>query len=192
MNILFNFKILFILAIFLIVIGLSIPSEVAITVEVKGEVKNPGTYRVTEQKIVEDILKMAELTASSDTSQLNLSKKIYDEMVIIVPTKEEISNLKTNRQAYKLLENECVCPRIINDSCTPTIVPKDEIIVSSKISINMATKEELMTLSGLGESKALAIIEYREKNHFNSLEEIMNVKGIGKSIYEKIKDNISL
>ena len=48
-------------------------------------------------------------------------------------------------------------------------------------------------LPGIGESKAKAIVEYREKNgNFNSIEEIKNVKGIGNSIYEKIKPYISL
>ena len=45
---------------------------------------------------------------------------------------------------------------------------------------------------GIGEAKARDIIEYRKKNKFKTLEEIMNIKGIGKSIYEKIKDKISL
>ncbi len=192
MNILFNLKNLFILAILLIVIGLSITYESSIMVEVKGEVKSPGVYEVTSEKRVEDILKLAELTNNSDTSQLNLSKNVYDEMVIIVPSKEEISSLKSSSQSYKLVENECVCPKLLNDSCAPVEVPKDEIVSNSKISLNNATKEELMTLPGIGESKALAIIEYRKQNRFNAIEEVMNVKGIGKSIYEKIKDSISL
>ncbi len=192
MNILFNLKNLFILAIILIVIGLSITYEASIIVEVKGEVKNAGLYKVTSDERVEDILKLAELTVDSDTSQLNLSKHVYDEMVIIVPSKEEISSLKLDSKPYKLIENECVCPKLINDSCASIVTPNDEIIVSSKISLNNATKEELMTLPGIGESKALAIIEYRKQNRFNAIEDIMNVKGIGKSIYEKIKDNISL
>ena len=187
MNILFNLKNLFILAIILIIIGLSLSSEASIKVEVKGEVTHPGVYKVTDELRVEDVLKLAGLTEESDLSNLNLSRKVYDEMVIIVPTKEKIENV-----AYKLIENKCVCPRVTNDACTNIKVLKDEIIVNSKISLNTATKEELMTLSGIGEAKALAIIEYRKTNRFNSLEEIMNIKGIGKSIYEKIKDNISL
>ncbi len=191
MNILFNFKTLFIISIFLIVIGFSLNSENKIIVEVKGEVKNPGIYEIKSEKIVQDVLNLAELTKYSDTSQINLSRKVYDEMVIIVPTKEEINNL-TIKTAYKVIENECVCPKIINDSCISLTVPEDEMIKNEKISLNNAAKEELMTLPGIGETKADAIIEYRKLNKFNKLEDIMNIKGIGKSIYEKLKDYISL
>ncbi len=192
MNILFNFKNLFIVSILLIVIGLSLIEEKNISIDVKGEVVNPGVYYVDEEKTVKDMLELAGLNDNSDTSQINMSKKVYDEMVIIVPSKEEISSLKKNSQPYKLINNECVCPKLINDSCIPVSITQDQIITASKISINTATKEELMTLPGIGESKALLIIEYRKQNRFNALEEIMNVKGIGKSIYEKIKDSISL
>ena len=191
MNILFNFKFLFICSIFLIVIGLSLSNETTINVEVKGEVKYPGVYKISDEKIVEDILNMAELTEYSDISEINLGKKVYDEMVIMIPTKEEIKSLELTG-SYKLIEQKCVCPKLVNDSCVSLTAPNDEIVTDKKISLNNATKEELMTLPGIGESKALLIIEYRKANRFNSIEEIMNVKGIGKSIYEKIKDLISL
>lgn len=192
MNILFNFKFLFICSIFLIVIGLSINTEEEITVEVKGEVKNPGVYKISDEKIVEDIINMAGLTAYSNISNINMGKHVYDEMVIIIPSNEEVLALEIKEPSYKLIEQKCVCPKLVNDSCVSLTVPSDEIVADTKISLNNATKEELMTLPGIGESKALLIIEYRKNNRFNNIEEIMNVKGIGKSIYEKIKDLISL
>ena len=191
MNILFNFRNLFVLSLLLIVIGLSFKEDTFILVEVKGEVKAPGVYKVSDEKVVNDILELAILLPTSDTSQLNLSKKVYDEMVIIVPSKEEIANMKVTT-SYKVIENECVCPRLINDSCISLTIPNDEIIINTKVSLNNGTLEELMTLPGIGEAKAKAIIEYRHQHKFQTIEEIMNVKGIGKSIYEKLKDLISL
>lgn len=63
---------------------------------------------------------------------------------------------------------------------------------SDKVNINTATKDELMTISGIGEAKANAIISYREeKGNFEKIDDIMNVSGIGQSLYDKIKENIT-
>ena len=61
-----------------------------------------------------------------------------------------------------------------------------------KININTASLSELMTLNGIGESKALKIIEYRKSYSFTSIEDIMNVGGIGEEIYSNIKDFITV
>ena len=60
-----------------------------------------------------------------------------------------------------------------------------------RINLNTASKEQLMTLSGIGESKAETIISYREKNGaFQTIEDLMNIPGIKNGVFEKIKDNI--
>jgi len=69
------------------------------------------------------------------------------------------------------------------------VIPKKE---KNKISLNTATKEELMTLKGIGESKANLIIDYRNHHTFKSIDEIMNIKGIGEKIFENIKDKLCL
>ena len=63
---------------------------------------------------------------------------------------------------------------------------------NSLISINTASLEELKTLPGIGESKANSIIKYRETSSFNTIEDIKNVSGIGESLFEKIKDYITV
>lgn len=191
MNILFNWKNFFVISVFLIIIGLSLTEEASINIELKGFINKPGVYKITEELTVLEVINLAGgLKENADTSQINLSKKVYDEMVIIVPAKEDTQALNT-WTSIKYIENECSCP-LINDSCVTLNPPEDTIIESKKISLNSASKEELMTLSGIGESKALAIIEYRKLNKFKTIEEIMNVKGIGNSIYEKIKDYITI
>ena len=142
-----------------------------VVVDIKGEVKNPGTYVLNNDKRVIDIINEAGgLTDKGSTNDINLSEKIYDEMLIIIPSKEgqkednkEVNNQKTNKET------------------------------NSKISINNASLEELMTIKGIGETKAKKIIEYRNKNgKFKSLEDLTNVSGIGNKTFEKIKNYIKL
>ncbi len=71
-------------------------------------------------------------------------------------------------------------------------VPSSET-PSGKININTATVTELMTLDGIGEVKAKAIVEYREKNgYFKSIDDITLVKGIGEKTLEKNRDKITV
>ena len=125
-------------------------------------------------------------------------------MYIIIYTKDEIYNYKQNNEGVndiKCASMECVCPDVSNDACinsasTGNSSPSSEdgnkvIDDDSKVSINSATKEELMKLEGIGEVKAEAIIKYRQENgSFKSVEELKNVSGIGDAVYDKIKDNI--
>jgi len=69
---------------------------------------------------------------------------------------------------------------------------EEQLKTTVMVNINAATKEELMLLSGIGEKKAEAIIEYRTKKPFSKIEDILNVEGIGQTIFEKIKNSISI
>ena len=65
--------------------------------------------------------------------------------------------------------------------------------VLEKININNASNEQLASIKGIGNSKAQAIVDYRQKNgHFTRLEELVNVKGIGPNTFEKIQPFITL
>ena len=62
---------------------------------------------------------------------------------------------------------------------------------NSKVNINRANQEELMTLPGIGEGKAKQIMEYRQENGpFSQIEDIMKISGIKEHLFEKIKDAI--
>ena len=165
-----------------------------IMVDIKGEVANPGIYTLEGTKRVIDVINMAGgITKNADTSVLNLSKKLKDEMVIIVYSYYEVKNFSYIKEVEKKVQTECSkgINNIQNDACIEENEVTEE--TSSIISINTATKEELMTLTGIGEKKAEDIIKYREENgEFTSIEDIKNVKGIGDSLFEKIKDYITL
>lgn len=158
--------------------------EEKVTVDIKGAVLNPGIYTLDNNKRVFDAITIAGgLLDNSDTENINMSLKLTDEMVIIVPFKEKKQNSVGDKEHLNNSNN------IENDAK----VSNSKNTNNEKVSINKASKEDLMTLKGIGETKALAIINYRkEHGNFKSISELQNVKGIGKSIFEKIKDNIEL
>lgn len=165
-----------------------------IMVDVKGEVVNPGIYTLDKEKRVIDAIQMAGgLTSQANTSVLNLSKKLTDEMVIIVYSHYQVENFAETKEKEELVNQECVkgVNALENDAC---IESKDTASTpTGKISLNTATVEELMQLEGIGEAKAKSIIEYREASGpFQSIEDIKNVSGIGDSLFDKIKENITL
>lgn len=144
-----------------------------IVVDVKGEVNNPGTYEIDNNTRVNEVIEEAGgLTNEADTTNINLSKKVTDEMLIYIPK-----------------ENEETLPQITESIIsTPSTTPSD-----TKISINTASIDQLMTIKGIGQTKAQAIIDYRNANgSFKSIEELINVKGIGQTTVDKIKEYIKL
>lgn len=143
---------------------------VILKVDVKGAVKNPGVYSVTENDRVIDVIERAGgFSKKADATKINLSQKVSDEMVIYVPqVGEEIQEM----------------PNLINNQQTE----KD-----GKININEADETVLQTLPGIGRAKAQAIIEYRNQNGpFQKIEDLMNVSGIGQKTFEKLADFISV
>ena len=139
-----------------------------IFVDVKGAVKHPGVFETTKDKRVKDLIEEAGgLLDDADTSTLNLSQKVKDQMIIYV--------LKHGEKPKQMSDG--------GSSSSNTDV----------ININTANKEQLMKISGVGKTKAEAIIAHREKNgDFKKKEDITKVRGIGKSTFEKIKDKIEV
>lgn len=174
-------------------------------VEIKGEVVKPGVYTIDSEKRVIDVINKAQgLTKSADTSVINLSKKIIDEMVIIIYSKKEVEDfLKTKEQEtlkqiicdneVSLKNDACIDQNKNKDNSNNDNVIDNESLEKTKISINTASLEELMTLTGIGEAKAKSIIAYREnEGKFEKIEDIMNVRGIGEAMFAKIKENITV
>lgn len=178
-------------------------------VDIKGAIVRPGVYELEKEKRVIDVVSMAGgLSDEADTTLINLAKKIEDEMVVIIYTKEQITEAKKKDLLSTTIKDSCVCPKIENDAClnnnnssnkssssskSTNKSSKETATSTDKININTASLDELQKISGIGESKAQAIIKYREENgNFNKIDDIMNVSGIGDALYEKIKDNITV
>ena len=190
-------------------------------VEVKGAVNSPGVFKVDNSYIINDVIKLADgFTKKAYTKNINLSKKVSNELVIYVYTEAEYKKISEKETVIEIVYEEC--PTIDYDisecitsgsseivsndnsnsdnnkenSSSDSIVEQDDNKTENDknklININTANKEELMTLNGIGGSKADAIIEYRKTTKFNTIEDIKNVSGIGEAAFEKIKDNITV
>lgn len=164
-------------------------------VDIKGEIINPGIYSLkSNSRVIDVIEKAGGLTDKANTTVINLSKKIIDEMVIIVYSNQEVKDFEKTKEKEQLLQNKCQQKdenSLKNDACITN--NNSNKTTNIKISLNKASLEELMTLPGIGEVKAKEIINYRtEKGEFKSLEELLQISGIGESTLEKIKANLTL
>ncbi len=173
-------------------------SDVYYQVDIKGEVINPGIYTVKEGSRVIDVIRLAgDLTEVADTSVLNLSKKVKDEMVIIVYSFDEVESFTETKEQEEIEQEACKNQNgIENDACiedSTNDTSSSSVVISGKISLNTATLDELMMLPGIGEAKAEAIIKYREEvGAFQNIEELKEVNGIGDAIFDDIKESITI
>ena len=147
-----------------------------LTVDVSGAVNNPGIYELEEGLRVNDAIEAAggiSETANSEyiSKYINRAKKLIDGQKIYIPLiTDSIEDMETGSGGIESFMDGSA--KLIN--------------------LNTATKEQLMTLNGIGESYAERIIEYREKNGFKSIEDLKNVKGIGEKRFEELKDYVTV
>lgn len=175
-------------------------------VEIKGAVQNPGVYPIEENNRVIDIIGAAGgITENADLSVTNQARLLKDQDIIIIYTKEEVANCKqkatgseqteeSNCSIYKSDINIDECPTPFPEEDNSNLDEQESNIneTNTKININTATLDELITLDGIGTTKAEAIINYRtEHGSFTNIEDLKNVSGIGESTYEKIKEHIT-
>lgn len=143
-------------------------------VDIGGAVHRPGVYKVANGTRLYEVIELAGgLRSDADTDSVNQAAFVEDGVKIIIPIFSDVD-----------AEN----PENIQSG----IVPQSGADSSGTVNINTADKDTLKTLPGIGDVIADRIIEYRTLNRFKAKEDLMNVKGIGNSIFDKVKDAISL
>ena len=149
-----------------------------IYVYVSGCVKKPGVYQLSAgSRIYQAVEAAGGMTKKADAKECNLAEVLQDGEQIHIPSKSE-----TEEQTKDKAEDT-------DDSITAG--EKSGKTKSTKININTASKEELMTLTGIGEVKAQAIIAYRQsQGAFSQIRDLMKVEGIKEGSYTKIQDDI--
>ncbi|MCK8607322.1 ComEA family DNA-binding protein [Apilactobacillus ozensis] len=132
-------------------------------VDIKGQVKKPGVYKLSATLRVDDAIRLAGgFTKDANRNNVNLAQKLTDQMVILVEDEDD-SRVSSNSN----------------------IAGKS----SDKININTADANQLTSISGIGDKKANKIIDYRNQNGlFSSLDDLKNVDGFGDKTVEKLKE----
>lgn len=146
-----------------------------IFVHIDGWIQNPGVYEIKENDRVNTIIEKAGgLKEGASIKSINLAARLSDGDKIYIPNREEEKQIEITE---------------VKGNNTGTV----KITKNSKININKASISELKQITGIGESTANKIIDYRENvGKFKKIEDIKEVKGIGDSKYESIKDKITI
>ena len=138
--------------------------DVILVIDIGGAVIFPGVLELPEgSRVYEAVEYAGGLREDADIRNVNLAAPLLDGEKIYIPTKEEAEQLSVSGTGIPL----------------------------GKVNINTATSDALQTLNGVGPATAAAIIEYRTENGpFKKTEDLMNVSGIGKKTFEKLKEHI--
>lgn len=160
----------------------------SITVEIEGEIKYPGIYNITKGYTLKDVIQKAG-GVTEYANVISLDWNVFDGEKIIISKEDE--NLIIEYSPLFLEQKEKQKKEQEQKEITETIMSEDTKRLY--VNINTANAEELTLLPGIGEKLAENIILYRTENgSFQTIEEIKNVPKIGNSIFEKIKDYITI
>ncbi|MBP3235336.1 MAG: helix-hairpin-helix domain-containing protein [Eubacterium sp.] len=159
-------------------------SNDSVYVYICGAVVNEGVYKLpSDSRVVDAVNKAGGMNEDACQGFVNLAEKLSDGEKIYIPTAEEIESedIRVGINSFESI------------SSSENSSSEDSVSEDGRVNINRATKQELMTLSGIGESKAEDIISYREASGgFNSIQELTNVNGIGTATFDKLKDKIKV
>lgn len=162
-----------------------------VVVFVCGQVKNPGVYTLPSgSRIYEAVNAAGGYGTDADPSYLNQAQVLVDAQRVEVPTVQEAKELRAQGQSPDAQAQSASAGTPAQESGSATQSGGES---GGKINLNTAGVEELTQIPGIGESRAQAIIEYREQNGaFGSIEDIMKIPGIKQATFDKMKDRITV
>ena len=161
--------------------------ENVIFVYVCGAVVSPGVYELPEgTRVYEAVEAAGGFAEDAEETYVNQALILSDQDRLYIPTKDEVSEEEAESAAYGVTNGA-------GTAASGETSSQDGEDGSALINLNTATQEELESLPGIGEARALAIIAYREEyGAFSSIEDIQNVSGIGEAIYANLKAYITV
>lgn len=143
-------------------------------VDVKGAVNKPGVYELKRgSRIAEAVNQAGGFRPDADSNQVNLAKQVNDQQMIYVPMKGE---------------------QVPQEGSSASAAAGQQAGSDSKVvNLNTATKEQLTTVTGIGDKKADLILAYRQQHgQFSRVEDLKNITGFGDKTIAKIKDQLSV
>lgn len=171
-------------------------AAIEIAVHVCGCVNNPGVYTLcTGARINDAVAAAGGFTPEADVNYLNLAGFLQDGIRVYVPSVDETKDLGQDGSiSFDAAGEGAVSSGMTGaDVVSSGMIGIGADVDDGLVNINTATRDELMTLPGVGESKADAIIKYREENGgFETISQIMNISGIKDGLFNKIKDKIKV
>ncbi|MCM1266787.1 MAG: helix-hairpin-helix domain-containing protein [Bacteroidales bacterium] len=165
-------------------------------VHVCGAVEMPGVYELPAgSRVYEAVQAAGGFSADADQNYVNQAQILTDGVKLVIPTGEEAAAAAggTPDAQVKAQEMGGEAPQIGIVGGGEASAGESAGGTGTKIDINTASEKELCNIPGIGQTRAAAIIAYRESHgSFTKPEDIMKVSGIKEGMYEKIKDSISV
>lgn len=160
-----------------------------IFVHIDGYIYNPGVYEIKENDRIKTLIdKAGGFKEGYSIKNINLAAKLSDGDKIYIPSVSEEKNSENNNNNNININSSGKGQNIKTDRNNVSIMKNN-----SKININTANISELKQITGIGESTANKIIDYRENvGKFKKIEDIKEVKGIGDAKYESLKNKITI
>lgn len=158
-----------------------------VVVYICGAVKHPGVYKFTAGSRINDAVNAASgFKKGAARTAINQARVLEDGEQITIPTLKQVKR----KQLSKITDGDNFQDKTTDNENTDSSERESQ---NTLININTASAGELTSLSGIGQSRADAIIEYRQSNgKFQSIEDIMKIPGIKQGIFNKIKNKISV
>lgn len=166
-----------------------------ICVFVCGAVKNEGVYELPAgSRVYEAVEAAGGFSGEADTAYLNQAIVLRDSDMVEVFTKEEIADPESKASESPFVTSpEALSERSSNGVATGAAGEVEGGASPAPVNINTATAEQLMSIPGIGETRAETIIEYRETNGvFATTEDLMKVSGIKEGLFAKMKEHITV
>lgn len=152
-----------------------------------GAVECPGVYGIHEGMRIFEVLELAGgMTGEADPDWINQAQTVSDGQMLRIYTREETELMRSSGMTAGTGQDGTMAGTAGDGAAA--VSGSDE-----KVNINTAAREELMTLPGIGEAKADAILRYRQEHGaFGSIEEICQISGIKEAVFSNIKDRITV